>query len=649
MPAAPSKKRTLSRPQTRLVVLLGKDDGSAPGTTPGISDEVDYLHPTRIEFCAGGQRVQAITLEYDLGRTNQHIIDTLCPKGINRQVEIREVDVFGAVKRIVAWGKLATQPAQIDTTEKMTFIARMDKHLFGNPLGRIPFFHPVSLTSILVPDIVELDRPLIFNQEVDEIILANKSDKEWSARDDCFVFFDSMSVNTQAARSYHSQTPEKWRIFEAVHTLCWMLNPDETYVKNPTRADCYIDLHELDDNHEVLRNVALKTGIFLPEALDQLLTAFGASWTVDFLQDSGAVTIRKLRFFLRNKGTKRELFLNRPDKQLVVTKSHVPQLGISFDIANLANKVTGCSSRKQREGTFPLWSLWPAAHDAQDLDALEKDPAVKKAYPHAYRKFGLNESAAWNLLRTGITFTDLTDHFDGDFTLPTCRKFLPCLSRARNADSDKLESRGVWAEWLNPETAQWETFTWGHQVLEQECGIFFDTIPPALYEAIKADPNTPRIRVTATIEGDLKLTAVAAPTTESPNADDIELRLELGDKFHDKDVQSTSIFYSEIGTADVSNDALALDGYIARIRGVEDSAELSVSAVLEGIDHPEYEIGDLITKVNGRNLILSRNNPIPGVAEKFPQIMGIVWNIPSGEDSRPQMELLLESFDEETL
>lgn len=639
--ATPTKKRSLSRAQTRLVVRMGNEDGGVPDAR----DNVDYLHATRIEHTAGGQRVNAITLDYDLGKQNEHIIDTLAPKGVNREIEVREIDLQGELKRILGWGKLATQPVSIGETESIQFIARMDKHLFGSPLGKTPFWTPISGGSVL-----QLDRPLVFNQEVDEIILANRSNKEWSARNDAYVFFDSLSINTATARTYHGQVPAKWRIFEAVHTLCWLLNPDETYITNPTRADCWIDLHELDESTEVLRNLSLRTGIYLPQALDELLVPFGASWTVDTTADEETgLTVRRLRFFRRNHGTKRQLFLARPGEKLVPTKSNVPQLGITYDVANLANKIVGCSSRKQREGTWLLWCCWPTSQDNLDREQLESDPEYAKDYPHAYHKFVLNEHGGWTGLRPEITGpTDLTAHFGGDPTLPTARTFMPCLSRVLSTDSDKLESRGIVVEWLNPDTDAWERVTWGHSNLAQECGIWFEKIPQKLYDAIQADPTTARIRVTATIEGDTKLYKTAGPSTESPNGDDVELRLELGDKFHDKLVMSSSIFYGDSGN-DNSDDASALDGYVARILAVEDSAELSVSAILEGIDHPEYQIGDLITSVNGRNLQLNRNNPTPGVPKKYLQIMGITYNIPSGPDSKPQTELLLESFEEEQL
>ncbi len=460
------------------------------------------------------------------------------------------------------------------------------------------------------------------------------------------IWVDAAAINSAAARTQHGQTPALWRVFEAVHALCWLCNPNETFIKNPTRADLSIDLGDVDASHDVLRNLEVKPGGSLPELLDQLLTPFACSWTIDFATVSGA-TEKKLRFFRRNEGDKKQLYLQRPGEALDPAKSFVPQLSINFDISNLANKIIGYTSRKQREGTFELNIGWPVSEDSLDRDALMKDPALRKLHPHAGSKFVLNESGAWNILRPGITWFDLKSLFDGDPTVATCRKFLPCLSRVIDGATDKLESRGYVLEFYNvdsTETNKWELRTWGFSVLQLECGIFFDVIPKELWDALQTNPANCRIRITATIEGDTRTYATADRQESSPNSDDVVMTLDLSDKFHDRKVHSTSQYYGDRANADEADDIIPLQAEVARIRGIEDSAELSCSAVLEGLDHDEYKIGDLITDVKGRNLQLGRNNPSLFTPQRYLQIMGINYDI-RGQ----RTELLLESTDEETL
>lgn len=639
MPAAPPKKpalTALSRAATKLVVLLGNSNGSAPTST----DEVDYLVPTRIERSSTGSRVNSMTLEELLAKDQEHVLDTLTPKAVNRQVEVREVDAIGRVRRVLAWGKLAAQPIHIGESETVTWMIRIDKHHFGEPLGKTPWWNPITSA------VVELDRPLIFNAEIDDKITLNRSDKQWADRNGAYVFFDSAAIDTEAARLSHGQVPAKWRLFQAVHTLCWLCNPDETFITNPTRADCSIQLGEIDADHERLKNLALESGKHLPELLDQLLEPFGCSWTIDLEVDPDTdQSTRRFRFFRRNVGTEKELYLQRPGEKLDPVKSKVPDLNINYDIANLANRIIGCTSRKQREATFRLQYGWPVSQDSLARDDLQKNSATAKAYPHAGHKLVLNESGAWTGLRPEITETyNLAVLFDGHPTLPTCRKFKPCISQVVDAASNRLESRGYWLEWLDPADATWKRRTWSFSVLQLECGIWFETIPEEFWNAIQDNPATTGIRITATVEGDTRTYGTAERQEQSPNFDDVTLRLNLGDKFHDRKVHSLSIFYADRATADEIDDIIPLQAYVEQVRGLEDAADLSCSAPLEGIDHPEYQIGDLITRVNGRNLELSRNNPGLFVTKRYLQIVGITYDL---KDSQ-RMELLLESFDEES-
>ena len=641
MPAAPPKQpklTALSRAAVKLVVLLGPSDGSAPTS----ANEVDFLVPTRIERSSGGGRVNSMSLNYLLAKDQEHVVDTLTPKAINRQVEIREVDSFGNAKRVLAWGKLAAQPIQIGESESVTWTVRIDKHHFGQPAGPTPYWRIIGFST----DVGDFDLPWIFNPEIDDQIKGNRSDKQKATANDCYTFFDAYAIDTAEGRAYHAQVPAKWRIFEAVHTLCWCLNPDETWIKNPTRADCSIDLAEVDSDHERLKNLTLPTNQYLPELLDALLNPFGCSWTIDIdIDPLTDQSVRRLRFFRRNIGTKRELFLQRPSENLDPTKSTVPDLNLNFDIATLSNKVIGCTSLIQREGTWPLYFGWPVSEDSLDRDTLETDSAAQKAHPHAGHKLVLNETGAWTNLRPEILFHTNLSHVLGDGTqlLPRARKFKPCLSRVVSGTTDQLESRGIWLEWKDPADGIWKKPKWSFSVLQLECGIWLETIPRELWDAIQDDPTTTGVRVTATIEGDTRTYAEAGPDVDSPNADEITLRLNLGDKFHDRAVDSSSIFYADRATADEANDLIALQAYVEQIRALEDAAELSCSAPLEGIDHPEYEIGDLITSINGRNLQLSRNNPALFTTERYLQIVGINYQLKDGQS----MELLLESFDEE--
>ena len=275
---------------------------------------------------------------------------------------------------------------------------------------------------------------------------------------------------------------------------------------------------------------------------------------------------------------------------------------------------------------------------------LITDAAAKKAHEHAGRMFVANETGAHNGLRPEITAgLDLSTYF-GHTVPPIARKLLPCLSRVQDNNSESLESRGIVVQYWDPNDSSWKPITWSFSVLQQELGVWFDKIPETLWTILQDNPDNCRIRVTATIEGDHRLQATASRRDTSPNRDDVTLYLDLDDKFHDRSVHSSSIYAAESATSDTASDLTALQTYVEKVRDIEDAAELSCSAELEGIDHPEYELGDLITHVNGVNISLIRDNPAVGELGKSLQIVGINLDI-----SNQRTELLLETFDEEKL
>lgn len=635
--AAPPKKEKLSRPAPKFVVLMGDEHGGAPDA----EKEIDYLIPIRIERSAGGGRVDCATLAYDLANRQERVLDTLAPKGVNRQCEIRELDDEGKVKRVLFWGKLSAEPIQLDKdTESVTFVVRLDRHLFGGPTQQTPFWDDLAPDKFIL-----LDRPMIFNPTLDERVQGNRSDREDPDRDDSFCFFAVGGPDTDAARTTQSQTPTRWFLYQAVHTMCWLLNQDETFIQNPSRDELFTILKTVDPDGDRLRNFSVAKGQFLPDVLDSLLTPFGAGWYIEYLYDENNTRSKRvLKFFVRSQGTRRELFLQRPGERLVTTKTNTPSLAMKFDVANMANVIIGKSSLKQREVTIELQKGWPVSEDSYDRETLNANGRLD--HPHAGRKWPANENGAWTGLRPEITGAISFANEFGEPTLITSRKCLPCLSRFADQQTNALESRGVYAEWFNPDSNEWEPLPWTYSKLEQELGIFISKVEGPLWDLIQEDPASARIRVTCTIEGDSCNTVKVNRNDESPNGDEIPLVLDLSDKFHDRTVVVSGPFQSrfsgEVATADIQNDQAEMLKYLQKLQENEDAADLACSASLEGIDHPEWEISNLVTSVNGRNLKLNRNSPKAGVSPKYLQVMGMTLDVQSN-----RQELNLESFDEE--
>jgi hypothetical protein len=143
------------------------------------------------------------------------------------------------------------------------------------------------------------------------------------------------------------------------------------------------------------------------------------------------------------------------------------------------------------------------------------------------------------------------------------------------------------------------------------------------------------LRITCSIEGDEVLSYTAPRRDSSPNGLDVPLFLDVHDRFQYRDVNGSSKYN---GTAADSKDDLSkLTTYIDKVRDNNDQAEVSVGITLLTSNHPEYKIGNLITKVDGRNLTFNANSD--AATPRPLQIVGINRSL----DGEQHTELLLES------
>ena len=150
-----------------------------------------------------------------------------------------------------------------------------------------------------------------------------------------------------------------------------------------------------------------------------------------------------------------------------------------------------------------------------------------------------------------------------------------------------------------------------------------------------APASLARVRITATIEGDERVTGIATRQSTSANGLDMTLVLDVSDKFQCSKVNAIahpSIFASS--PTEASDDTAAILSYAQSVQAIEDVLRLDASLSLEGCYHPEILIGDTIPTLRGRNLSLYLTP-----AKRAPQVVGFVFNF-----QEQSCELLLESF-----
>jgi hypothetical protein len=442
-----------------------------------------------------------------------------------------------------------------------------------------------------------------------------------------------------------------------------------------------------------LRNIELPRGKRLPQLLDELLPRFGYNWFVQPVTEEtdaeGAaldppIVRNHIRVFELGKGNEVQLFLQRPATPapaLNTAKSNVPDLDVELNWADVANEIVGQGTLEEWEATFELYRGWKEDEDDLTPDQLRmvddgKDvsdsESVFKQHPNAWRKWVLNE--AGDYCETRVALLDASAPipnvpFDlkpllGPNTEAKRRRFHHCLTKdlmgeRRDVylqyrdltvpdDDDPLAWKSVPREgaeaWTNA----------GFHVLEKECGIYFSgsTPPEALMIDLEESPGKARLRITACIRGDDRLQYTAVRQAQSPNANTIKLFVDLSHRFHSRSILSADIppINPEEPTIYASallketygdytvDDTQLLTDYCNELRTLEQAARLSCEFEVAGIQ-TAYQIGQLVTKINGRNISFNRNSPEQ--AEKlYPQITAITF-----DRKRQRTRLRVETFD----
>lgn len=645
----PNDTDLYQRNATEYVILLGPSDGSKPG----LADQVDYLILESIKRSRGSDRVDAIVCTYDLSKAGR-LIDTTTPKGHNRILEVRTYDHEGNLSILKAWGVVTQQDQAItESAEYVTLIARQEPWLFGEPIYNYKQWN--------TEDPIHAD--LVFQPIIDDKTENNRADPD-NGEDETdtpvLSFINPESIRTLDSQAFQEATASRWTLAEAVYYLFQHVG-DNQYYEFPTIAD----LRGIFEENLILSDVRIPMGTTLPEALEILIEPYGYFWYVNSIVGIDEVSKHYIEFAKKGEGETVSVYLQRPGDQIDNLFTNLSDFRANYNISDLANRIVAVSSPIELEATFELYKGWSDDDDDLELHQLKKggDDSLFESKRDVGRKWVLNEARDYDTLRPDIDskgadelVQQLAEDSDASDNYKR-RRFKECFS----LDPDK-ESNGIVVEWFNADLAdnenpngKWERVEWPFSVLNKECGIYFEgaTPPDALWALINEDPAQARVRVTAVVEGDQRLVETIDRQDDSPNGATITLFMDCSAEYHWREISLTgnqldtnqiqaSIFKNKPGhTSNATDDWISLRSKILLIRPTEDVAKLSISIDLDGVDHPEYEIGKLIDKVDGRNLDLNGKNPDqPG--KRLPQIVGIN-EFYNGEQ---KTELLLESFKE---
>lgn len=512
--------------------------------------------------------------------------------------------------------------------ETIKYVSRTAHHLFGRPLAGAYFYWPQSGELF---DLVT--GPLVFNPEIDGRAVGNMHSRVFEAVGGAGLklrraFIDPDAARSPASLSLLGGSAEFWKLSDAIGYLCAAMNNAQDFITNPAHATL---VQSVDDDVDLVRNVEIPHGVYLPQALDALLTPIGYTWHIR----RPSRTTRIIEVQRRDTGGKVvSLYHQKVGEYFDPAKTNVEMTNVKWDAERMANRIVGRGSRKQVEVTFELAKAWP-----RDLDLLSRRDykrsrhadrsTAQPAIVNAYRKWVLNETAAYVGLRSEITgryTAAIRQNANAkelvDMT-PRPLPFLPTLTLDPASDYPAPIGRtdGVFVEYKAKDGTWKAAGNWGIEVLKAEGGIYIgaEDIPVELLN----QASEAAVRVTATLEVDTRPGAVATRRPASPQPKDLTADLNLESQFHWREVGALSQFKTSGFPSLAVDDRTPLLRYLELLRDRYDSIDVSGPVVLEGADQHQYLVGQRVQGIVGRELLFDDRSYRPTV----PSIAGITYDI----------------------
>lgn len=610
---------TTARTADRIGVFIG----SAAGVRPSSADYYPDLHALRWSVVAGSDLWSAVFVS-DLGAQVRRIKDYEIVGSGNRQVEIWRMNSDLEQERILFWGELLGSEIRIEENgEQEVVYASIQPYHFGQTVnGQVVYYADEEYTIPI---------PLEFQPMIDGKICDNRWKPDARTSGDEYYWIDPESIRTDTAKEFQEGELSEWTLTTAVESLMLHFNAIETFIANSPHDTLHADI--IESEAQQIKNIVLQFGEYLPAYLDALCNRNGYGWCVDIksINDTAnthyAESFPTLRFFKQQSGDEKTVKMQAPGAVLDVSLSNTVAANVTANLANIRNVIRGCGALIEREFTIPLYRTW------EDTDDANYDN--EKPHIHIGRKWAANEAGDYNGLRAEIP--DDPPNF-GDNWIPKRRVAEDCLT-LRQSKTGEGQRRPAYLEYREDSESSWKAVPneWGYRLLHDEVGVWFTGqreeggteggIPDAM---LTADVE---LRLTCTLRGDKRLEFTSANTGYSPNSNDIAETLDLSDRFFDRQRQADGDYASTLtGEADEKDDTDALTDYVNKIARLSDLSDVQATITLFGLhycfdangDDDAYKIGDIITKIEGREI--SFNRASAGFDNKYLQVVGITWN-----------------------
>lgn len=589
-----------------MTVLLGPSSGDPPGLT----DYFENVVCSRVVQSAGGSRMDYAELIFAL---SDHLENRSQPENFARTVDVRLPDGSGT---LVGRGDYTRESAGVQPEgESLTAQSQLRSYLFGNPLAGYDV-HAVATFSELIQD------DIVFNPTVDNRTLFNMSDKNRNGGNPLNgrLWVHPECVSGTVGETWQGQIREEWTLAHAVRSLCWLLNPSEPFILNP--GSTVIDLLLVGPS---VRAVRIPIGTRLPQALDLLLIPLGFNWYIDYTAVDVGGGLPQIKIFQIGVGTQKELYLQAPGSVLDLAWSNVNQFAVDNNIGDSFNEVTVLGEFEEAECTFPLFAAWDATHDAVSPADLDKDGSEYVGKETVWRLFIANEAGdinpAVNRLGQAPTVPDLTGVFE--YWVPhrrTLQEPLTYIEGTPAATVPLQERRTHVVEYSIDAGVNWLAAAegWTIKLCPDQIGVLFDmhSIPNELYDA----GDDGRLRITGSVFADSRINSTAEKTEHAVNGRTVEQVMLRPDKFQYRFRNIAGTYQSVLtGEVDTKDDSTEIQEFAEAIRDQNQYAEIDCEFRLPGW-HLEYEIGDLITKIAGREISLDAA-PSTAPANRYVQVV----------------------------
>lgn len=599
---------------------LGAFIAATANTKPTDADYDPTTIVRRIERVVGSGMARAV-LESNLAAQGRRLENMSLSIMGTKQVEIWEIDPDDEEdirQTPLFWGEIVGQRISLRNGEEVEILeARMEPYHFGTPI----YGPTMRLNGVQTVVRQEIE----FNPQVDGQIVNNM----WAptGHTEAWKFWiDTESTRTPAALKYQdgggTATNEAWTLDTAVQTLCELYN-DEEYIDNAISTD----YSNLLGTAPELRNVVLKASApvpYLADYLDAILNRHERGWYIE-MNGTGDTMKPRVRFYTLMSGSEKTVKMQAPSFSTVIdlAESNTEEFDMRADVGQLATTLVGHGALVERQMTIPLVRTWAEANDT-DFDHEDPNNIVQ-------RKWAANEGGDYVDVRADITEPTI---LDADWLVKR-RVLDDCLSYRKEyvnlTDTVEIgQRRSPVLEWRADSESEWAIVPreWGWRLLHDQIGIQFtgqaeagasDGIPAELMT------DTAELRITGTVRGDSRLEYIPERPEYTPNANTVVRVVDLSDRFFDRQIQTDGDFASTITDAgDERDDTEALQEYIDQL--VEEAALTDIAAEigLFGLHFSdEYELGDIITKLEGREISLNRKAG-EGTG-KYVQIVGITY------------------------